>query len=357
MAFTASVMNRLKVRLDSMFADPRLVNSHLIQPAMTARALLMNQTASADPILKGGKCVGVTAYFLDTSQTAEVAASTDCTTPGGSEASTDSKDFTTSQIANSAITAKDNRCDNEVTFVEEMSAVTMRVITDLRRQLNEYALAVLDAASSALIDTTGLPSTWDPTTSTPIVTLPASEATWENLGYFSLIAELNNVGPHITISGATSFWGEWWKSNYRQFNDNERGIFRAFQDQGFYFDARQMDQILGTPSTFVVGVNSYVFWNATTSTPTPTEVSVGANGKKFIFTLPDPELMYNDNGTLTPVVYEMEIEESCSARNSATGQLQKTYKVYGRLAGGLGTAPLGPNNESGIIQLNTIPGV
>ncbi|MCU9931037.1 hypothetical protein OFL77_27270, partial [Escherichia coli] len=86
-----------------------------------------------------------------------------------------------------------------------------------------------------------------------------------------------------------SFWGKWWASKYQQFNNNENGIFRALQDQGFYFDARQMDQILGTPSTFIVGVNNYIFWNAHASTPTPTEISVGSNGKKFIFTVPDPE--------------------------------------------------------------------
>jgi hypothetical protein len=357
MAFTASVMNRLKVYIDTMFADPKLVNSHLNQPAMTARALLENQTAMADPILKGGKCVGVTAWFIDSSGTTEVSASTDCTTPGGTELSTDSKDYTTSVLGAAARTAKDNRCDNEIDFIQEMGAVTLAVISDLRRQLNEYALAELDAGAQTSIDNTGIPSTWDATGSAPEIIIPKSEATWDNLGYLHLMAELNNIGPFITISGAGSFWGEWWKSNYQRFNNNEVGIFQAFADQGFYFDARQMDQILGRSATFLVGVNNYIFWNTTFSPAVPTEFSVGSNGKKFVFTQPDPVLTYMDNGVRRPVMYEIEMEEACSARNSATNQLQKSYKVYGRIVGGLELAPVGPQSETGVLTFTTQSGI
>lgn len=357
MAVTASTMQRVRVNLDRMLADPKVVNTHLIQPAMTARAILMNQTASTQQVLVDGHCVGIRAWFIDSSATAEVAVSTDCTTPSGNQVSTDSKDYDTDEIAAAAMNAITARCDNEMTAAEELAAVTLRVITDLRRQLNELVITTLDAAAMDLVDGTGLPATWDYAgANAPLIDFPISDATWDNLGYLRLMANTNKIGPYITVSGASSFHNEWWKSGYQRFNDNERGIFQAFQDQGIYFDELQLDQILSRAATFLVGVNNVVFWNTSWSPSTPTEFSSGSNGTKFTFTQQDPELMYMRDGRLTPVVYEMEIEESCSARN-AIGALQKQIKVYGRLVGGFSTSPTGPNNETGIIELSAISGL
>lgn len=78
-------MNRVNVMLANMFANPSGVNSHLNQPAVMANALLQSQTATASPILEGGKCVGVKAYYIDSSAIGDVSTPTDCTTPGATQ--------------------------------------------------------------------------------------------------------------------------------------------------------------------------------------------------------------------------------------------------------------------------------
>jgi hypothetical protein len=352
MAFTASTMNRVKLRLATMFKTPLITNSNLIQPAVTARSLLMNQTATADPILKGGKCVGVTAWYIDSSSIGEVSTPTDCTTPSGNAVGTLGVDYTSAPLAESAGTARDNRCDNEINFAEEMASVINAAMASCRNQLNAYVINQLDAESGTNIFT-GIPSGWDYTTDDPNILVPQDDFTWENIGFFRLVADNNNFGLPAFISGSGHFYGKWWAANYQRFNDNERGVFQAFQDQRFYFDTRQLDQTIGEAATFAVDMNSVVFWNTTFSTPTPTEYSVGSNGKKWVWTEADPEMVYNNNGTLSPVMYEVEVEESCVARNSGTTQLQKSYKVYVRIIGGFEVAPPGPNGETGVLQFRT----
>jgi hypothetical protein len=352
MSFTASTMNRVKLKLGLMFKQPLITNANLIQPAVTARSLLMNQTATADPILKGSKCVGVTAWYVDSSDIGNVSTPTDCTTPGGNVIGTLSKDYTSAPIAEAAGTARDNRCDNELAFVDEMSSVLNACFASCRNQLNAYVINQLDAESGTNIFT-GLPSGWDYTTDDPNILVPLDDFQWENLGFFRLVADNNNMALPAFISGSGHFYGKWWASNYQRFNDNERGVFQAFNDQKFYFDTRQLDQEIGAAATFAVDLNSIIFWNTTFSTPTPTEKSVGSNGKKWVWVEADPELVYNNNGTLVPVMYEVEVEESCVARNSGTTELQKSYKAYVRIIGGFETAPAGPNGETGILQFRT----
>lgn len=354
MAFTASTMNRVNVNLARMFTNP-LTNSDNNVPAMTAKAILNNQTAMADPVLEGGICVGVKAYYISTVNIGTVSAPSDCTTPGGNQADTLSKNYTSAPYAHSAGSAIDSRCDNEVSFIEESTRVLAKLIANTRKQLNVKIIQTLDTNSGVNIFTEAN-EIFDLTASSPRIEVPSTAMTWDNLGYFNVLAENNNFTAPIMISGASNFWGEWWKSNYQRFNNNEAGIYQAFADQNFYFDTRDLDQTVGRKTTFAVDRNSYIFWNTTFSTPTPTEFSFGSNGKKWVWTIADPELTYSKNGTQVPVLYELEVEEACSSRNTLS-QLVKTYKYYVRCVGGFEMAPVGAFSETGVLQFTGVAGV
>lgn len=353
MSFSASVMNRVNVNIANMFASGDFSKTDQIAPAVTANALLGMNTARVADRLVDGKCVGVKVWYTDTTDVGEVAAPSDCTTPGGNQISTASVDYDTAVLANAAGTALDGRCNNEIDFVTESTQVIAKCISSIRTQFNEYVINALDAAAQTNLSSY-LPERW--TTDGAIIQVPKTDLKWDNLGYLRQIASLNNFTRPIWISGAQNFWGEWWKSNYMRFDANGPSVFQAFQDQRFYFDERQLDQVIGAPTTLCVDQLGYAFWNMSSSPATPTEKSFGSNGKKWVWSIPDTQLQYSNNGRLTPVRYEVEIEESCSGRD-ANSMLIMSYKYYVRLIGGFKMAPPGPNGETGTLQFNAISGI
>lgn len=341
--FSASTLLRLNVKLGDMFKTPNTAITEFNVPANSAKALLENQTAMAEERLVGNKCVGVKAWFIRASEIDEVSASTDCTTPGGNQAETASKNYDSEILVHAAGTAKDSRCDNEIDFLDESSTVLARLIAVCRKGLNTDVITRHSAAAQANLYT-GIPATWDDTTETPVIIVPAADFSWDNLGNFVVTAQNNEFGNFLMLSGS-NFFNNAFNANYLKLNDDGRAPSAAFMDQSIYFDTKYLDQTLGRKSTMIIDINSYIFWNTTFSTPVPTQISE----TKWVWTIPDPELLYRRNGQLVPVMYEVEMDKSCTARN-ALGQLQFTYKYYMRLIGGYATAPLGPNSESGTLE-------
>jgi hypothetical protein len=130
-------------------------------------------------------------------------------------------------------------------------------------------------------------------------------------------------------------------------NEGERAAFLAYNGYDLYFDERDLDIHIGQRTAFIIDSNSYAFWNTYRSPATVTlwDSITGLH----VWSQPDPILRWNKNGVQTPVVWEMEMQKTCTGR-TATGYPQFTYKISGRLLGGFITAPLGPNLESGILQ-------
>ena len=342
--FSTSVLQRLNVEFEEMFNEPNTARTEFIQPAAVAKALLENQTATADERLESDKCVGVKAWFIRASSIGAVSASTDCTIPGGNEAETVSKNFDSAPLAHAAGTAKDHRCNNEVNFIDESKIVLKKIVTDLDRQTNELAIARLAAASQVNLDT-GIDPNWDDTTESPRILVPQADFTWENLGEFNALVANNNFGNHFWISGR-NFYKDYWQATMRTFNDNERSNLKGYESVGgMYFDLRDLDRLMTWKSSFAVDENSYLFWNTATGSSTPTMVDTNV----WEWLVPSPVLTYNKNGRMVPVMYKIEMQKTCLTRTSL-GDRQYSYKYYGRLVGGLEWAPTGPNGEKGVLQ-------
>jgi hypothetical protein len=114
-----------------------------------------------------------------------------------------------------------------------------------------------------------------------------------------------------------------------------------------------MDGVLGRRSTFSIDRNAYVFWNTTWSSAAPT-FNWAAGNEKWTWTVADPMLMYWRNGSLVPVMYEVEMTKTCVDRIDATTQLQYRYDYYVRLVGGFETVPAGNAAETGILEFTNI---
>jgi hypothetical protein len=349
MAFTASAISRVIVGLGDMFPDPNANGAGLMQKAVAANFLLQNQRARVDEILTGGQCTGVKAWYFRSPGTTEgVDAPTTCATPTGAGGETLSVNFDTAHIAGDARHTIDPRCDQDINF---FALETRRIVSDLldsvRAQTNEYILTAAAAAAQPNLSSF-LPTDWDDTSDTPRVLVPDEDFVWENIWQFRQMLAQNYIGPDALMLDSGNFYGDTWLQNYLRANNLGAGSL-AFQEFNMAFDLMQMAGILGRPSTLAVDRNSYVFWNSTWSSFTPTH-NDSSTFPKWTWVVADPILKYWKNGSLVPVLYEVEMVKTCNDRIDQTTQLQYRYDYYARLIGGFEFVPAGVNGETGVME-------
>lgn len=350
--FTASALQVGQIRLEEMFATPNISQTELLKgSALTARALLAKNRSRTVERLVGGKCVGVEAYFIrpHAKNGQAFATPTTCATPVGDEAESVKDTYDTVVLAEAIGKVLDNRCDNLVTFGEELAIQQRDMMAQLRYEFNRFiAIPTLVSASQANLDTF-MESTWDGTTNTPRITVPTADFEYKRFPEFMTVAANNNFGEYFFISGR-SLYSQEWMAMINQGNEGFRDQAIAFGQQEIFFDLRDLDQTVTRKTVFAVDTNSYAFWNTVRSTPTPTPQNTDT-GRKWVWVQADPILTYNRNGVTVPVLYEFEMQETCVGRDELKFQ-QNSYALYGRLLGGLEFAPTGPNSEKGVLQFS-----
>ena len=158
--FTNSALQVSQVKLMEMFTSPNISQTELnIGSAMSARALLMKQRARTVPRLVGDKCVGVEAWYIrpHAEGTADTTAPNTCATPCGDEAETLKGEYETIVLARSQAKVEDNRCDNLITFGEELAAQQAHMMAKMRQDLNKLVvIPTVAAASQAMVRRTAV---------------------------------------------------------------------------------------------------------------------------------------------------------------------------------------------------------
>ncbi len=345
--FSASNMNRALVRLGEMFASPNHTVVELNEPALSAQALLENNRARFERVYTGNHCSGVKAWFLRGAHNPITTTPDSCTTPAGVYSETSSQNYDNEMLAGDAQRVLSARCDNEVAFAEEMAFAMSLVMASNRKQLNEAIIARI--AAQAQTNISALPDAWS--TSGADILVPAADFKWDNLGEFQFVANNNLLGsPYFMLTGYNLYNELFLSQAYAQSPENQARM-RAFGNSVIYQDARYLDTLVGSKSTFAIEQNSFAFWNFSWGSSTPQEISVGSTGKKMQFWVNDPVLRYRDGTTLRPVQHIFEVEESCSDRNTNT-EIQIQYNIFGRIMGGFKFAPNGRDSDS-----NTTKGV
>ena len=202
--FTASALQVGQIRLGEMFATPNIAQTELLKgSASTARALLAKNKSRTVPRLVGDKCVGVEAYFLrpHAESGIDFATPTTCATPCGDESETVKGTYDTVVLAEAQGKVLDNRCDNLVNFGEELAVVQAHMMSQMRFEFNTVvAIPTLSAATQANLDTF-MDATWDGTTNTPRITIPAADFSYERFPEFMAVAANNNFGDFFFVSG------------------------------------------------------------------------------------------------------------------------------------------------------------
>lgn len=350
--FTASALQVGQIRLGEMFATPNVSQTELLRgSALTAKALLAKNKSRTVPRLVGNKCVGVEAYFIrpHAENGQSFATPTTCATPCGSESESVKGTYDTVILAEAQGKVLDNRCDNLVTFGEELAVVQADMMSQLRYEFNRFiAIPALSAATQANIDTF-IDATWDYTTNTPRITIPEADFSYERFPEFMTVAANNNFGDFFFISGRL-FYAKEWLAGINRTNEGFRDQAIAFAQQEMFFDLRDLDQTMTRKTVFAVDANSYAFWNQFENTPTPTPQNTDT-GRKWVWTQADPLLTYMKDGRMVPLIYEFEMQETCVGRDELKYQ-QNSYCLYARLLGGLKFTPTGPNGEKGVLQFS-----
>jgi hypothetical protein len=350
--FDASALTRVNVKLEQMFLDGGLTQSHLKVPAVTAKALLTNQTARSHERLENGNCVGVKAYYMKGNSTA-----TDtipgCDTPAGTKAETASKNYDNEVLVGESASAEDNRCGNEMDFVQESAFQIATMIANARKRLNAKLLGRVIANTGQDIYQKYPDSTWSYDAANTQIELPYGDLTWRKLTHVKRIIAGNNYIKPLILTGQ-NYTEEFWDAMIKKDqNCCEGGVAYAFQGMNMYFDDRDLEAQAGVGVHFALDANNYLFWNSTRHSAAPTRIGGDANGEKWVWTVNDPELRYFRDGALVPVKYEVEMQKKCINRD-ALGYTRWTYAFYLRLIGGFAFAPLGAQNETGVLKFQAV---
>lgn len=348
--FTSSVALDAQIRLEAMYANPNISDTaQKAGTAYAARAVLARQTAQTAMLLnEQGKIVGAQAwyYLSGAADLAEgsVPSTSSCDVPTGAQGQTAKQDVDLEMLAWATAQVRTNRSDNLIQDAEEMAKSMADICARLRYQINRnVVLATLNANGQTNLDDF-MNNNW--TQSGSHIDVPEADFTWENLNEFRIVAENNNFSDYFFLSGRL-FNDNKWLAMLNAQNETFRQQMRAWGENEIYFDTRDLDDYVGTKTAFAVDANSYAFINVSRHGSIPTRIE----GEKeiYVWAIPDPTgLVWNKNGVLTPVMYEFEMQLSCSGRD-ALGFHKATKNLYGRVIGAMKTAPAGQNGETGTL--------
>lgn len=342
--FTESTSQIILENLDQVFPQPTANEAEFNHDIMTAKVLMERQTAVAEDLKEGNRCVGKKAWFIQDGQTSVTYSGTaartgeDCTTPTGVELQTNSKTYDNNLYIETSRLVNAEKCDNEITFAMESAKAISKAMLDIRKELNKRFIELLTANTQAnqydnvddnIVTDTGNRLKLDP-----------SLWSFETLAEFRLLANNNKIFDPIYLNGRNLFIDKD-LAMYRKLNSDQKDQDAVFNDFDIHWDTKNpgysIDSVLGRLSTFIVNPNQIFFWNTTHNTMVPQLVDPANN--RWVYVMADPELRYNDNGVMRPVLYEVEYAKVCTERTR--GRLVWNHTWFVRLYGGLDVGPTG----------------
>lgn len=347
MAFTASTSLIVQKQLEMMFTRPTANEAEFNHEVMTAKVLLEKQSVETDTLMEGNRCVGVKAWFIQDGQTSITYSgsvpnpSEDCTTPAGVELSTNSKTFNNNLFIEASRAVKAEKCDNDLTFAVESAKAIQKAMLDVRKDLNKKYIQLL-AANVQANQYTNVSSIITAQSGNRLKVAP-SNFTLELLLELGLLANNNKIFDPVFINGR-NFFIDSELARYRTLTTDQNDEARIVNDFDIHWDTKNpgfsVDSVTTRLSTFIVNPNQLVFWNTTWSDYEPKLEDPKNN--RWTYLMDDPELVWNDNGVLRPVTYEVEYSYVCDSR--LKGRLIWNHTYFVRLYGGLDVGPTGKND-------------
>jgi|GEM_PF-4624373 len=347
--FTASVLPDVLIKINEMFSGERHT-PELNKDIQTIQALAERQTArfdKLDVLLDHMDCRGAKVVFLKDCTNTAINLITDpitsCTLTG---AETESESLT---LANNlgyadSFSVKEEDCKDLFTIADKIAFLMASKMAAIEEKLNLACIAFLIANEQPVAD----PLTYTETGN--IVNIPTDAWTPALLAEMAVMAKLSNLYSPFIISGSNLYVANFLADYRSQSSPSVDAVLKSGPFD-IIFDIKNIDTTVGANATFMVDPSSYAFWSTNQFQNTaPQEFSKGST--LYVWKQRAPRLVYNNNGVLTPVFFDMSTQETCAVV-SGTRYVNRVFEIVFR--GGL---QLGPQvcsaTDTGILQFNEL---
>lgn len=348
--FTASASNKPIIRLNELHRQPTMVQAEFSHPVMTAKTLMEKQSVQITPTLNGRECIGVKAWYMEagfdaTTYSGSVADATlVCDNGSGTQLQTNSQDYVNNVFINAKVAVPSFRCSNESEYIEEKAKALLKATTDIKRKLNNAHFLPL-LTGNVQEDQWGAanrPALWEEASSGGNrLAVDPSLWNYDLLLELELLADFNEMEKgEYSIIDSTSLYVDKNVQEYRRLNDDGKDGNAIYNSHNIHWDHRNIESTLSRKSTFVVQNSVVCFWNTAWYSPTPELVDPSLN--LYQYTIDDPELMWNNNGTMQRLQYHVEESFVCANRTSNQERVYNHVFLV-TLIGGLYLAPTGFN--------------
>lgn len=340
--FSASQYPKILTALSEIHIEaPSTLEGEMMWPTPTAEKFMAAQTVRTEALRGVGQdCREVDAYFHVVGSHLEVTAPVDCDLADGPELQTDSIRYANNlNDIWTSFKILEPRCNNATDFTMEMAKGLTKAMATIRRRINTKYIQLFDANAQAN-QATGYTEFAAAAGGANRLRYNVGTDNFSTLRGMELFAADNYLGRTIFATGQ-SFYRNADISQYYGLDDDKRSQAAIFADSEMVFDPRNIDQITGAKTTFIVDPSVLIFWNHTWYSDTPTIVDPSTNYTRY--TIADPSgAMWRDNGSMRPLRYHVETKFECVGRN-ANKELQYGYTVNVSIPGGLHKAPDGYN--------------
>lgn len=360
--FTASELVVVQEELNQVFTSGRTTLERSTPPE-TAKRLLAEQTAEVNKIMNNGVCVAheVVYLFSDNVTVPTVTTSApaaNCDIPLGDGSSSAKKVYNPNMYLKEVIEVRDKDCDNVFKFAQKVAHLLASKMALMSQAINEHLIAQL-----VLLKQTPT-FVGDGTLNVDIIEYPAASFTPDLLADWDLVARNNDLASDYLILNGTNFRNLTYNANFKQLNDDQRSdIAQLTNGNKMSWDIKQLDQVVTTPTSFLVDRHMTAFFNRSTY---PDDLEpVGDNQNTAIFRLPlqyfannaDPDrqqqtLQYMDGGEMKDVMIDIRYQRLCNAAETDGGRVSTTHRWELLCECGFDIAPA--TSGTGIIQIDKV---
>lgn len=347
--FTASVMPDVLIKLNEMFSGQRHT-PELNKDIDTIKALAERQTVrfdQVDVILDHMDCRGAKVVFLkDCTNNVVDIIETPITACDLSGTETESSYLTVANNLGYSDSFKvlGSDCKDKFTIADKIAFLMASTMAQIEEKINLAGIAFLTANEQPSAD----PLVYDEDGN--VIVVPAASMTPAFLADMAIMAKLSNLYNPFIISGRNLYAANFLAEFKSAGSDNVDAVLKAGPFD-IVFDLKNLDSTVGANASFLVDPSSYVFWPSNHYENTsPQPFSEGST--LMVWKQRAPRLMYNNNGKLEPVYFDVESQEVCEVV-SGTKYVNRIFQIIFR--GGLQLSPqVCSATDTGILQFNSV---
>jgi hypothetical protein len=336
-------------KVNEIFAGDRY-SPELNKDIDTIQALATRQTAKFDQVdvlLDVLDCRGAKVVFLKS-----------CTNTATDivETPIDACDLTGAETESVSLTLANNLgykdtfkvlgsdCKDKFTVSDKIAHLMAAKMANIEEKLNLAGIAFLTANEQPVADPLEYGETGN------VVNIPTDSWAPELLAEFAVMAKLSNLYNPFIISGSNLYVANF-LAQYRSASSPSVDSVLTVGPFDIIFDIKNIDSTVGANATFLVDPSAYAFWPSNQyDNTTPQPFSQGST--LYVWKQRAPRLMWNNNGNIEPVYFDMETQEVCEVV-SGVKYVNRVFAIIFR--GGL---QLGPqvcvSTDTGILQFNEL---